>query len=220
MPPSLNAIAFSPPTGGTFKGPGRPSFASTVGRTYTSSMPDPPPEFSDGSALCVACGLCCQGVLHDKGDLRDDEVEHAFSIGMIVTRDLKQGVSYGLPCPLLKDTACSVYEERPSACRGYRCGLLQRYTAGEVPIERALSLVNEAKRLLARVLSQLPEGTSLRDAFAAWRARNLAAQRSGSGSPIQAAAAVHLSVTMLQLLLDRQFRAEYDQFEFKKAPGD
>lgn len=97
------------------------------------------------------------------------------------------------------------------------CGLLQRYSAGEMPIERALSLVNEAKRLLARVLSQLPEGSSLHEAFDAWRSRNLAAQKSGSGSPIQAAAAVHLSVTMLQLLLDRQFRAEYDQFEFKKA---
>jgi hypothetical protein len=97
--------------------------------------------------------------------------------------------------------------------------LLQRYAAGEMPIERALASVDEAKRLLARVRSQLPEGSSLHEAFSAWRARNLAAQR-GDGSPIQAAAAVHLSVTMLQLLLDRQFRAEHDQFEFKKASDD
>ena len=78
--------------------------------------------------ICIECGLCCSGT---------------FFPVMVLTRDVKTGLdSEGnklkhmkdlsilgidghtqkptlflkLPCPLLKDKKCTIYEERPLTC--------------------------------------------------------------------------------------------------------
>ncbi len=104
----------------------------------------------DGSRLCLACGLCCQGLLHDWATLEPREVEAAERLGLksFVHQD---GPAFRLPCPRHQDGCCTVYEERPGACRGYQCKLLRRYLAGEVTAEDSLGRIEQVKRLLADI---------------------------------------------------------------------
>lgn len=101
----------------------------------------------DGSRLCLACGLCCQGLLHDRARLRDDEVEEAQRLGL---HSAEQGeTAFSLPCPCHREGRCTVYAERLSPCREYRCKLLRGYLAGQVAWAEGLRRVEQAKRLVA-----------------------------------------------------------------------
>lgn len=117
----------------------------------------------DGSRLCLACGLCCQGLLHDRAALEPREIEAAERLGLksFAHRD---GPAFRLPCPLHRDGGCTVYEERPAACRGYQCKLLRRFLAGEVTAEDGLRRIEQVKRLLAAVRRRIgarEDGTSV-----------------------------------------------------------
>lgn len=104
----------------------------------------------DGSRLCMACGLCCQGLLHDWAKLEPGEIEAAERLGLksFVHQD---GPAFRLPCPCHRDDRCTIYEERPGSCRGYQCKLLRRYLAGEASAEDSLSRIEQVKRLLANI---------------------------------------------------------------------
>ena len=112
---------------------------------------------SDGSALCLACGLCCQGVLHRSASLQPNEKEFAVSLGLELypknpdrtpdqCADQPQGFS--LPCPLHQDGQCSVYPTRPHVCGAYRCELLKKYLNGTSSLEKCLEVVRDAKALV------------------------------------------------------------------------
>jgi uncharacterized protein len=107
-------------------------------------------EAADGSRLCLACGLCCQGLLHDHARLDASEVELARGLGLC-TSDSPQGPLFDLPCPHHQGGRCTVYEERPSPCRDYRCKLLRRYLAGEVTWEEGIRRVEQARRLTTEI---------------------------------------------------------------------
>jgi uncharacterized protein len=112
----------------------------------------------DGSRLCLACGLCCQGLLHHWASLRNDEVEAAQRLGLHT--DVQKGeAQFSLPCPCHRDGRCTVYAERLSPCREYRCKLLRGHLAGRIPWAAALRRVEQAKRLITaiRVRLGIPE---------------------------------------------------------------
>lgn len=69
--------------------------------------------------ICLACGLCCQGALHSKAVLRENEHEVMVRIGATIKPD---GQFFVLPCPAHDGSACTVYEERPQVCADYECG--------------------------------------------------------------------------------------------------
>ncbi len=104
----------------------------------------------DGSPLCLACGLCCEGLLHDWAQLEPGETAAAERLGL-PTFAHPQGPGFTLPCPRHREGRCTVYDERPSPCRGYRCKLLRRYLAGEVTWEEGLRRIEQVKRLVAAV---------------------------------------------------------------------
>lgn len=107
----------------------------------------------DGSGLCLACGLCCQGLLHDWAQLREGEVEAAQRLGL---RPAEQGAAaFALPCPCHRDGSCTVYAERLSPCRDYRCKLLRGYLAGQVALEDGLRRVEQVKQLVAAIQNRL-----------------------------------------------------------------
>lgn len=108
----------------------------------------------DGSRLCLACGLCCQGLLHDWAQLRDGEVEAARRLGLSPATDRGEA-SFPLPCPCHRDDRCSVYGERLSPCREYRCKLLRGYLSGQVAWEEGLRRVEQAKQLVAAIQNRL-----------------------------------------------------------------
>lgn len=112
------------------------------------------PAPTDASRLCLACGICCQGLLHDTVVLLPDEEPLAQRLGLAVV----PGTAYplfSLPCPCHREGQCAVYAERPTTCRTYQCKLLECHLAGEISLERALRLVEQVKHLVGRLERRL-----------------------------------------------------------------
>lgn len=108
----------------------------------------------DGSRLCLACGLCCQGLLHDWAQLEDGEVEAARRLGLHTEARLERP-AFSLPCPCHRDGRCTVYAERLSPCREYRCKLLRGYLDGEVILEDGLRRVEQVRKLIAAIRGRI-----------------------------------------------------------------
>jgi len=96
------------------------------------------------SALCTACGFCCDGRLFSLAPLAADEVEWARRRRLpLVTHSGK--VSLEQPCGALETARCTVYDERPESCRRFVCVLLDRVTNGELALDAALAHVAAAR---------------------------------------------------------------------------
>ncbi len=102
------------------------------------------------SDLCLACGLCCQGVLHDLVPLDEDELARAEKLRLPVVESPHR-LAFRLPCPRLDDRRCTVYAERPRSCASYACETLRAYGAGEIDERAALARVDAVRGLAARV---------------------------------------------------------------------
>jgi hypothetical protein len=160
----------------------------------------------DGSDLCTRCGLCCHGVLHEWGHLEAHEVDAMAALGMgLEARGEK--IAFTLPCTRVDGTICSIYEQRPIACRGYRCALLERFEAREIPLDDAIALVSQGKALLDAVRSRLRPGERFRDLRMAWRGHI------GGEAPVQWApgeqverSGAFLAMALLHRFIDRHFR--------------
>ena len=162
----------------------------------------------NGSDLCLACGLCCHGVLHNQAELQADEVEKAKGLGLEIEREADR-LFFGLPCRHVSGASCTVYENRFATCREYRCGLLNNYLAERVSQEEALVHIGEAKRLLKLVRDVLPPGTTLRTARREWRERS--ASWAERGPPDKLTGELHLRLTMLQMFLDKHMRNDSER---------
>jgi hypothetical protein len=75
---------------------------------------------------------------------------------------------FAQPCAAHDGRACRVYANRPTACRHYRCDLLQRVEEGGIEPGEALRLIGETVRLndeLAQALREVeprPDGRASR----------------------------------------------------------
>jgi uncharacterized protein len=113
----------------------------------------------NSSQFCLACGLCCNGVLHAYTAVHPNEVELVRTLGLaIVPR--RGALGFQQPCQLYQRQRCSNYLCRPSSCKDYRCALLQKYLAGELSAEKAEQIIQRSKELFAVLLEQLPSGYS------------------------------------------------------------
>ena len=110
------------------------------------------------SDLCLACGLCCQGVLHDLVPLDEDELERAHQLRLPVVESPLR-VAFRLPCPRLDDRRCTVYPERPRTCASYACETLRAYGAGEIDEETALDRIRQVREQSAEVARRAGEGS-------------------------------------------------------------
>lgn len=108
------------------------------------------------STLCQRCGLCCDGNLFDHVSLRGPEVEtmRRLSLAVVQREDGTPAISQG--CSALNGRTCTVYAERPEGCRRYRCNLLTALAEGEVALEEALAVVDEAHARIRAVEAVLP----------------------------------------------------------------
>jgi hypothetical protein len=101
-------------------------------------------------ALCQACGLCCDGSLFGRARLASTEVASARRLRLPV---VASETAFALPCPALatrgESRHCTVYEDRPEACRQFVCELHARREEGRVSQADALAVVRRARALLA-----------------------------------------------------------------------
>ena len=97
------------------------------------------------SALCVECGLCCDGSLFRFLPVEPEDAPKHRALSLpVVTQSGR--LAMPLPCAKLEARCCSVYRERPPGCRAFVCHLGRRLEDGEVKFDDALALVREAQR--------------------------------------------------------------------------
>ena len=114
-------------------------------------MTDDPRPARDASALCLACGLCCNGAFHDLVLLDDDELPGATRHHLPVATNVPFH-AFRLPCPRIDEidhTRCTIYAERPRACAAYACAILGAYRDGSLDEGEALARVVATRGLFA-----------------------------------------------------------------------
>ena len=144
--------------------------------------------------LCLACGLCCNGVLFKDVELQpDDDKEHLRSLGLPIREprrvERKSGRSlhskpetrnpkFSQPCAALCDgNRCRIYDERPARCREFECALFKSVAAGETELAAALKTIRAAHqradpvRRLLRALGDTDEHLALSLRFKRTRRR-------------------------------------------------
>ena len=180
---------------------------------------------SDATALCLACGFCCDGTLHTHTVLLTAEVDAATDVGLVVDV-VHNKPAFRQPCTMFRDGSCSIYERRPHVCRRYECALLKRTMGGEITLEQAMRVVGIAQKQLGVFRSRAPyAGSFMRylkeleavadaagaDAAAADAAAADAAGASGQGAPgvLDAEASNH--VVALVVYLTRHFGGNNDR---------
>lgn len=184
------------------EGPSPPTSAS-------SKRGSPPPAHAPpGSALCTQCGLCCTGALHDAAVLDPTEIPHAKAMGLPVLNRRKPG--FGLPCPMLSGTLCSIYGDRPKVCGRYKCKLLQEFEAGEIEYAEGAARIRTAKALSAEAEAEMPKGMTLPQARTVGRAALPSSPRVEHSMDDGKNIKLRLRTIALDLYLDKFFRNSRD----------
>ena len=112
------------------------------------------------SALCLECGLCCDGTLFRFLPVEAGEVESLGALALpVVTQSGR--LAMALPCAKLEKRCCTVYEKRPSGCSGFVCHLGRRLELNDVGFDEALQTVREAQRRIEVLRAAWPGGEPL-----------------------------------------------------------
>jgi hypothetical protein len=132
--------------------------------------PSPPADdsaasepLSDASALCVDCGMCCNGVLFTNARAEPDEVPRLRALGLEVEQVRDDRLQFRLPCPHHHEGHCGIYSDRFLKCRSFRCALLKRLDSGETTLAEARATVAQARTMLGRVTALDPGSAHFRE---------------------------------------------------------
>ena len=130
------------------------------------------PRTSPAERLCLACGMCCNGVLFKDVKLQpcDDAVKlQTLGLPLRSGRGAASDISspqaalrnlkFTQPCAALcADNRCRIYADRPARCRQFECALLKAALASKVEVEAALRTIRitrerteQARRLLRKL---------------------------------------------------------------------
>ncbi len=116
--------------------------------------------------LCLACGLCCNGVLFADVNLQLGDNPAALRALGLPIGDPCDGVSghapprrsrgtkalsFLQPCPALEDCRCRIYAQRPRYCRQFECLLLKSVRSGHTDRTVALEVIRTARKRAERV---------------------------------------------------------------------
>lgn len=121
-----------------------------------------PRQAPNSAALCLACGLCCNGALHHHASIKPSDITLIRELGLTLSASEGQ-LGFELPCPLYLNGCCSVYPRRPSICAEYQCKLLKQHNSGEIDLAQALEVVQTAKALFEKIVELIPHGYALAD---------------------------------------------------------
>ena len=111
--------------------------------------------------LCVACGLCCNGVIFHTVRLQPSDVlPELAALGLKLKR--KSGEDLILqPCPAYRDERCAIYAQRPERCRLFECRQLQQVRTGEITEAMAREKIRGVQARVAHLdlLSRRADGS-------------------------------------------------------------
>ena len=131
--------------------PNPPTDQAEQMRTSDDEVPSPAADescdgrISSSQALCLACGMCCDGTLFLDGYLRpEDRLAPLTAAGMKIAINHGQQI-FTQPCAAHEEGQCTVYRDRPKVCRSYRCELLKRFTRGDISHDIAMEVIEKTK---------------------------------------------------------------------------
>jgi len=104
-------------------------------------------DMDEISNICVSCGMCCDGALFHKANIKDDDDRKlAESMGFkIVTDGSRQ--AFLQPCHHF-NCHCTVYSQpRPSVCGAYFCEPIRKAKRQEITTYQARELISKAVSL-------------------------------------------------------------------------
>ena len=105
----------------------------------------------DTTALCLACGFCCNGVLHTYTKVAASEVDALQRLGTQVYSIQGENVfAFAQPCPHWQENRCAIYVHRQKSCRSYECLLYKKLAAGLISPSDSLKQLQKAQALLAQ----------------------------------------------------------------------
>jgi Fe-S-cluster containining protein len=166
------------------------------------------PPGSNATALCLACGFCCDGTLHTHTVLLLEEVDAVTDVGLVVDV-VHDKPAFRQPCTMFRDGSCSIYDRRPHVCRRYECALLKRAMRGDITLEQALLVVGIAQKQLGVFRGRTPDADSfmryLKALEAAADATAASAQDSEATVPIALDVEASNHVVALVVYLTRHF---------------
>lgn len=113
------------------------------------------------NALCLECGLCCNGVLFADGQLQPgDDAARLQQLGIKLKPGRKADAStrkFFQPCPAFDGCRCRIYSERPTYCRQFECLLLTNVATGKTSRAEASRIVSTARRRVKKINQLLRE---------------------------------------------------------------
>ncbi len=107
------------------------------------------------TSICVGCGMCCDGTMYRTVEVGEGDQRDLLETAGLAFTIKDDAACFQQPCPAFGGGRCSIYEGRPAVCRDYRCLLLRRLEAGEVPHDEASALIAQTTVLRDRVRSGL-----------------------------------------------------------------
>lgn len=112
-------------------------------------------ETAGPDSICVGCGLCCDGTIFGFVPLHDgDDEDTLVHLGLTI-EPREDKVGFSQPCAASCGGACSIYDDRPKVCRGYRCALLIENEAGRTSSDEARRRIATATQLRDEVTAGL-----------------------------------------------------------------
>jgi Fe-S-cluster containining protein len=163
------------------------------------------PDPADPQRLCTECGLCCNGALFDTVLVGPEEARTMAELGLDLFEQ-GPGGAFRQPCAMLAGSLCTIYADRPSCCRTFRCSLLGKYVEGKTTLSEARQRIAEARLLIDLVTRFLESGESIAQARTRWKERN--AGEAAAHHPRDHAQHFLLQMTALNVFLDKHFRPE------------
>ncbi|MCB1211333.1 MAG: YkgJ family cysteine cluster protein [Verrucomicrobiales bacterium] len=114
------------------------------------------PEFAAAaSRLCLACGMCCNGVLFQIVRLQPGDSVALLEARGLKLRRKKRAPYFDQPCAMLEGCRCTLYSDRPSRCRAFECQQIQRLGLGETSEVEAMAAIVAVRQLVERVRAKL-----------------------------------------------------------------
>ena len=113
----------------------------------------------DSNALCLECGLCCNGVIFADVQLQpEDDASRLRSLGLAFAGNQNSKIKiqkFKQPCNAFEGCRCRIYSERPKYCRQFECLLLKSVKSGRTETPKALRIIRTARRRVEKVKSLL-----------------------------------------------------------------
>lgn len=176
----------------------------------------------DEQAICVECGMCCDGTLFlyahlntgERGNLPPLIEEKSYS---------SDGRDYfRLPCDYFSGR-CTIYSlKKADVCSAFRCMLLKNYETGGISVEDAIKTVHDARAILEEITGQFYRITGYRGkAFFKEMLREMGRmqEKTAGGTPDPDFELLLARCNILEALLIRHFLPE-GEFEKYMVPDN